>query len=51
MFQKILWSFFVVANLIGAYYFAHEGNIGMELINLVSLYICWKELKHNEDNS
>ena len=45
MFEKIMWSFLIICNLLGAYYFAIKGNnIGLELINLVSLYICWKEL-------
>ena len=44
---KIIWSLFIVTNLLGAFYWATKGNnIGIELINLVSLYICWKELKN-----
>ncbi len=47
MFEKIIWSLLIVGNLLGAFFFATEGNnIGIELINLVSLYICWKELEN-----
>lgn len=46
MFVKIIWALLTVVNLIGAYYFATIGdNVGLELINLFSCYICWKELK------
>jgi hypothetical protein len=46
MFEKIMWSFFIVVNLLAAFYNAKVNNIGMELINLVTLYISWKELKN-----
>lgn len=46
MFIKIIWGALATGNLIGAYYFATIGDsIGLELINLFSCYICWKELK------
>lgn len=46
MFEKIIWSLLIVGNLLGAFYFATINNIGLELINLISLYNCWKELKN-----
>lgn len=43
MFKKITLSLLMIANLLGAFYWATKGNnIGIELINLVSLYICWE---------
>lgn len=46
--MKITWSLLIIGNLLGAFFWATKGNnIGMELINLVSLYICWKELKND----
>ena len=48
MFEKITLSLLIVGNLLGAFHFATKGNnIGLELINLISLYICWKELKND----
>lgn len=46
MFEKIILSILIVGNLLGAYIFANEDNIGLELINLVAVYICWKELRN-----
>lgn len=45
MFDKIFWTLFMIGNLLGAFYFATSGgNIGLELIDLFSAYLCWKEL-------
>ena len=47
MWEKIYWSLLIIGNLLGAFFFVTKGdNIGLELINLVALYICWKELKN-----
>lgn len=46
MFEKIFWTLLMAGNLLGAYYFATKGdNIGLELIDLFSVYICYKELR------
>ena len=46
MFEKIMWGILGAGTLLGAYYFATKGdNIGLELIDLFSVYICWKELR------
>lgn len=46
--MKAFWLILFVANLVGAYYFAIKGNMGLELIDLFSVYICWKEIKEND---
>jgi len=46
MSEKIFWAVLMVGNLLGAFYFATRGdNIGLELLDLYSVYICWKELQ------
>lgn len=47
MFEKIYLTLLLIWNLLGAFFFAIKGNnIGLELINLLVVYICWKELKN-----
>lgn len=46
MFKKITWLLLIIGNLIGAVYWATKGNnIGIELINLVGLFVSLRELQ------